>query len=168
MEMTSMFLKPCCCSAEEGSSATPRSDCLCPVLQLSRLEGRIAAPESQITAQEQAVCSPGHSPAAPFCLLPPHCSLIAKALLKHFQLNCFLCCGFSVPERTFSWRGRVIRHWSGGESFSQSTGDTHLATCLAWFRSGAMTLVLPCFRWVTKSLSYLGNHFCSLALLVSH
>lgn len=166
MQTTSMFLKSCRHSAQEAMLPPGVSGCaLC-----CRLEGRTAAPRSQITAQEQACapCNPGHFPDAPFCLLPPPCTLTAKAPLKHFQLNYFLCCGFLGPERTFPWRGRVIQHWSGGESCSKSTGDTHLATCFAWFRSGAMTLVLPRFRWVTKSLSYQGNHFCSLALLVSH
>lgn len=92
------------------SNASPKSECLCPVLQLSRLEGRTAAPRSQSQVKNRpcAACNPGRFPTAPLCLLPPPCSLTAKAHLKHFQLNYFLCSGFSVPERTFSWKGGVI------------------------------------------------------------
>lgn len=152
MQMTSMFLKSC-----TSSNFTLVSACALSCSWAGWREGLLLpAPQSQLKSRLCAACSPGHFPTAPLCLLPPHCSLTAKALLKHFQLNYFLCCGFSVPERSFSWRGRVI-HWSGGKGFSQSTGDTHLATCLAWFRSGA-------WPWFSHVLDEWPNHWAIKAI----
>lgn len=56
------------------SNASPTSDCLCPVLQLSRLEGWTAAPRSRITGQEQAMCNlqPWAFPNCPSLSPSPH------------------------------------------------------------------------------------------------
>lgn len=158
MQMTSMFLKSCSCSAQEAMLPPEVSACALCCSWAGWREGLLLpGPKSQVKNRPCAACNPGHFPTAPLCLLPPHCSLTAKALLKHFQINYFLCSGFSVPERTFSWKGSVIQHWSDGKSFSQSTGDTHLATCFAWFRSGA-------WPWFSHVLDEWPNHWAIKAI----
>lgn len=73
------------------SSATPISECLCPVLQLSRLEGRTAAPRSQITAQEQAACSlqPWAFPTCPFLSPSPTLQSDSQSSFEAFSTKLF-------------------------------------------------------------------------------
>lgn len=67
MQMTSMFRKSCGHSAQEVMLPPCASACP-PCCQLSGLKGRTVAPRSQITGQEQAMCSmqPEAFPNCPF------------------------------------------------------------------------------------------------------
>lgn len=86
MQMTSMFLKSC-----TRSNAAPIGECLCPVLQLSGLEGSTAAPTSQITAQEQAVCSlqPWAFPNSPFLSPSPILQSDSQSFFEAFSTKLF-------------------------------------------------------------------------------
>lgn len=153
MQMTSIYLKPYGNSAQELLSPPCASACP-PHCQLNRMKGGAI---SQVKSRRRATCNPKCFTTAPFYPFSPHCNLPAKAHLKHFQLADLPWRGFSVPGGISSWKITVIQPWSGGEIFSQSTGDRHLATCSAWFRSGA-------WPWFYHVLDGWPNHWTIKAI----
>lgn len=141
------------------SNAPPRVSACPPCCQLSGLKGRTVAPRSQITGQEQAMCSmqPEAFPNCPFLSPFPTLQSDSQSSFEVFSTKLFPMEWFLNSRGTFSWKIRVIQHWSGGESFSQSTGDTHLATCFPWFRSGP-------WPWFSHVLDEWPNHWAIKAI----